>query len=179
MSRIGKQLIPVPSGTTVSVAGRVVRATGAKGTAEYTVPACVAVAVEDGKVQVTRSGDSKSAREQHGTTRNRLANVLRGVTQGFQKVLELQGVGYRAQVQGRELSLSLGGASARVYALPAGVEVTVESNTKVTVRGIDNELVGAVAAKIRSFYPPEPYKGKGIRYENEYVRRKAGKTAAG
>jgi len=179
MSRIGKKSIAVPAGTTVSVAGRVVSAKGAKGTAEYTVPACITVTVQDGKVYVTRSGDGKRERELHGTTRNRVANMLRGVTQGFQKVLELQGVGYRAQVQGREISLSLGGASPYVYAVPAGVEVSVENNTKITVKGVDNQLVGAVAAKIRSYYPPEPYKGKGIRYENEHVRRKAGKTAAG
>lgn len=179
MSRIGNKSIPVPAGTTVNVAGNVVSVKGAKGTAEYTVPPCISVTVQDGKVQVTRTGDGKRERELHGTTRNRLANLLKGVTQGFQKVLELQGVGYRAQLQGRELSLNLGGASPYVYTLPAGVEVTVENNTKITVKGVDNELVGAVAAKIRSYYPPEPYKGKGIRYENEHVRRKAGKTAAG
>lgn len=179
MSRIGKQSIAIPAGTTVSVAGRVVSVKGPKGATEYEVPACIEVHVDDGKVRVERRGDGKRERELHGTTRSRLANVIKGVTQGYQKVLELHGVGYRAQMQGRDLVLNLGGASPYVCKIPAGVEVSVEANTKITVKGIDNELVGSVAAKIRSYYPPEPYKGKGIRYENEHVRRKAGKTAAG
>ncbi|MCX7847855.1 MAG: 50S ribosomal protein L6 [bacterium] len=179
MSRVGKQSIAIPAGTTVSVQGRVVSAKGAKGAAEYTVPECIEVKVVDGKVRVERRGEGKREKELHGTTRNRLANLIRGVTEGYQKVLEVHGVGYRAQVQGRELQLSLGGASPYVYKIPAGVEVSVEGATKIMVKGIDNELVGSVAAKIRSYYPPEPYKGKGIRYENEHVRRKAGKTAAG
>jgi large subunit ribosomal protein L6 len=178
MSRIGKKAVQIPSGVTVTVSGNVVRAKGAKGELTLPLPARVRAAVAEGAVTVQRDGDSKPAREQHGTVRSKIHNMLLGVTQGYQKVLEIEGVGYRAHVQGATLSIALGGIKPAVYTIPAGLQISVENNTKITIRGCDKELVGEAASEIRKFYPPEPYKGKGIRYEGEHIRRKAGKTAA-
>ncbi len=178
MSRIGSKTIRIPEKATATAAAASVTVKGPKGELVLALPGAIAVTVEQGCIAVSRSANDKQTRENHGTVRSHLANMVVGVTAGYQKVLELQGVGYRALIQGSEMSLSLGGIKPFVYHIPAGVQVTVDNNTKVTVRGIDKELVGSVAAKIRNYYPPEPYKGKGIRYENEHVRIKAGKTAA-
>jgi large subunit ribosomal protein L6 len=178
MSRIGSKTVTIPDKTTVNVAATSVAVKGPKGELTLPLPGAIVVTVDKGRITVGRSANDRRTRENHGTVRSRLANMVIGVTAGYQKVLELQGVGYRAQVQGNELSLSLGGIKPFVYKFATGLQVTVDNNTKVTVRGIDKELVGAAAAEIRSYYPPEPYKGKGIRYEHEHVRRKTGKTAA-
>jgi len=178
MSRIGSKAVKIPDKVAVTVSPERVTVKGPKGELALALPGTVSVEVKEGMIMVRRSADDKQTRENHGTVRSRLANMMEGTSKGYEKALEIQGVGYRAQVQGSELSLSLGGIKPFVYKIPAGIAITVDNNTKVTVRGIDNEQVGSAAAKIRSYYPPEPYKGKGIRYVNEHVRRKAGKTAA-
>jgi len=178
MSRIGKKAVQIPSGVTVTISGDVVNAKGAKGTLAMTLPKRVHAAVEQNTLVVRRDGDSKPEREQHGTARSKLQNLMLGVSQGYQKVLEIEGVGYRAQLQGNLLSIALGGIKPALYSVPSALQITVENNTKITIRGTSKELVGEAAAEIRKFYPPEPYKGKGIHYEGEHIRRKAGKTAA-
>jgi large subunit ribosomal protein L6 len=178
MSRIGKKAVQIPSGVTVTVTGDVVNAKGAKGAMAMTMPNRVRIAVEQGHLVVSRAGDSKPEREQHGTARSKLQNLMQGVAQGYQKVLEIEGVGYRAQVQGNQLSIALGGIKPALFSVPSDLQITVENNTKITIRGVSKEHVGEAAAEIRKFYPPEPYKGKGIHYEGEHIRRKAGKTAA-
>jgi len=178
MSRIGEKAIHLPDGVAVTVSDTTVTVKGGSGELTFSLPQGVSALVGDNSVSVSRLSDVKSVRQLHGTVRSRIANMVVGVSRGFEKRLEIQGVGYRAQIQGKQLNLSLGKSHPVVYQIPDGVDVSVETNTKVTVRGIDKETVGAVAAKIRSFYPPEPYKGKGIRYQGEHVRRKAGKTVA-
>jgi len=178
MSRIGSKAVKIPDKVAMTVSQERVTAKGPKGELVLALPGAIAVEVKDGMIMVRRGADDKQTRENHGTVRSRLANMVEGVSKGYEKVLEIQGVGYRAQVQGNELSLSLGGIKPFVYKILPGIAITVDNNTKVTIRGIDNEQVGSAAAKIRSYYPPEPYKGKGIRYMNEHVHRKAGKTAA-
>jgi len=178
MSRIGKQPIEIPSGVTVTVSDGDVRVKGAKGESALSVPAGIAVTVADNQVIVERTGDSKELRALHGMVRSRVANMVAGVTTGFQKVLELHGVGFRAAMQGTTLSMNLGGAKAFEYHVPDGVTVSVQDNINITVEGVDSQQVGEVAAEIRDYYPPEPYKGKGVRYRDEYVRRKAGKSVS-
>lgn len=178
MSRIGEKAIRLPDGVAVTVSDTTVTVKGGSGELTYLLPQGISALVGDGSVRVSRLSDVKSVRQLHGTTRSRIANMVVGVSRGFEKRLEIHGVGYRAQVQGKQLSLGLGKSHPVVYQIPDGVDVSVEANTKITVRGIDKQTVGAVAAKIRSFCPPEPYKGKGIRYQSEHVRRKAGKTVA-
>lgn len=183
MSRIGKKAVQIPSGVTVTVktdvaSGDVVNAQGVKGTMAMTMPKRVRIAVEHDTLVVSRGGDSKPEREQHGTARSKLQNLMIGVSQGYHKVLEIEGVGYRAQIQGSLLSIALGGIKPALFSVPGDLQITVDNNTKITIRGVSKEHVGEAAAEIRKFYPPEPYKGKGIHYEGEHVRRKAGKTAA-
>ncbi|MFQ5960148.1 MAG: 50S ribosomal protein L6 [Candidatus Methylomirabilales bacterium] len=177
MSRIGRLPITVPSTVQVSVSDGTVEVQGPKGKLALQVHPAIRVGVEDGKVVCARPTDQKSHRALHGLTRALLANMVQGVTEGFQKRLELVGVGYRAQVQGQVLTLSLGYTNPVVYVLPPDVQATVEGLT-ITVSGIDKQRVGAVAAKIRSFRPPEPYRGKGVKYADERIRRKAGKAGA-
>lgn len=179
MSRIGKKQLELPSGVTITVADSAVSVKGSKGELSLTVPAEITVEVDGTQVNVQRTSERKDVRQLHGTIRSRLANMITGVSQGFERILEIQGVGYRAQAQGTSLDLSVGQSHPIVYTPPEGVELALDGATKVIVRGIDKEAVGAAAAKIRSFSPPEPYKGKGIRYQDEYVRRKAGKKVAG
>lgn len=176
MSRIGKRPISVPQKVTVTISGQDVAVKGPKGELARTLPAEVEV-VQDGEtLLVNRRSESRVARQRHGLCRTLVANMVEGVSQGFQKRLEIQGVGYRAQVQGRNLVLNVGYSNPVQIEPPEGIQVAVENNTNVIVSGINKELVGNVAATIRSVRPPEPYKGKGIRYSGEVVRRKAGKA---
>lgn len=176
MSRIGKRPVPVPSGVTVTVSGQDVKVKGPKGELARTLPAEVSVEQEGDIVNVNRRSDARVARERHGLSRTLVANMVEGVSKGFEKRLEIQGVGYRAAVQGKKLTMSLGYSHPVEFDPPDGIQFKVESNTNVIVSGIDKELVGTIAAKIRDARPPEPYKGKGVRYAGEYVRRKAGKA---
>lgn len=176
MSRIGKRPIPVPAKVSIVIDGQDIKVKGPKGELSRTLPSGVLV-VQDGEtVLVNRKDDSRLARERHGLCRTLVANMVEGVSNGYQKRLEIQGIGYRAQVQGRNLNLSLGYSHPVVFEPPAGIEFVVENNTNVIISGIDKELVGNIAASIRASRPPEPYKGKGVRYAGEQVRRKAGKS---
>ena len=176
MSRIGKQPIPIPSAVQVQVDGASITVKGPKGELHRDVHPDVRVHLEDSQLIVTRQNDEPQQRALHGLTRALLANMVTGVETGFTKTLEMQGVGYRAQQQGKAIQIAAGYSHPVDVQPPAGIELEVEGNTKIFVRGIDKELVGQVAAEIRGIRPPEPYKGKGIRYEGERVRRKAGKA---
>jgi large subunit ribosomal protein L6 len=176
MSRIGKRPIPIPEKVTVTVDGQHVAVKGPKGELSRTLPAEVEIVQEDSTIFVNRRNDSRVARQRHGLSRTLVANMVEGVSNGFQKRLEIQGVGYRAQVQGRNLVLNVGYSHQVQIEPPQGIQVAVENNTNVIVSGIDKELVGNLSARIRAVRPPEPYKGKGIRYAGEFVRRKAGKA---
>jgi large subunit ribosomal protein L6 len=177
MSRIGKQPIPVPDGVSISIEPEVVRVNGPKGNLEQRVPRDIAVEQQDGEIVVTRPTDRGEHRALHGLTRSLIANMVEGVTQGFQKNLQIQGVGYRAQLQGNKIVLAVGYSHSVEIPAPAGIEFEVPVPTQIIVRGIDKQAVGEVAARIRKVRPPEPYKGKGIRYQDEYVARKVGKRA--
>lgn len=178
MSRIGRLPIALPNTVQISVSDGSVEVQGPKGKLALQVHPTIRVGVKEGKVVCERPTDQKSHRALHGLTRALLANMIRGVTEGFRKKLELVGVGYRAQLQGQVLTLTLGYANPVVYVLPPDIQATVEQQTVITISGIDKQRVGAVAAKIRSFRPPEPYRGKGIKYADERIRRKAGKAGA-
>ncbi len=178
MSRIGRSPIPLPAGVDVRVSDRHVTVTGPKGTLERDVPEDITVRQDDGVLVVERPDDQRHHRALHGLTRSLLNNMVLGVTQGFQRDLEIVGVGYRATAQGdRRLDLALGYSHPVVVEAPDGITFEVPAPTRITVRGIDKEAVGQVAANIRKLRKPEPYKGKGIRYAGEAVRRKAGKAA--
>lgn len=176
MSRIGKLPIELPKGVTVTLADSILTVKGPKGELSRTIMAEVTLVVDDGKMLVTRPDDSIKSRAAHGLTRTLVNNMVVGVTAGYQTDLEINGVGYRAEVKGSDLVLSLGYSHQIVYPLPTGIAVDVEKMTKLAVKGIDKELVGQTAAKIRSFRGPEPYKGKGVKYATETILRKAGKT---
>lgn len=176
MSRIGKRPIPIPAKVTVTIAGQQVAVKGPKGELSRILPAEVEVTQEGEALLVKRRNDSRVARQRHGLSRTLVANMVEGVSQGFQRRLEIQGVGYRAQVQGRNLTLNVGYSNPVQIAPPEGIQLAVENNTNVLISGIDKEIVGNIAAQIRAVRPPEPYKGKGIRYAGEMVRRKAGKA---
>ncbi len=178
MSRIGKRSIPIPGAVTVQVTEGTVAVEGPRGTLSFTPHPDMRVQVEGGQILCQRPSDEKFHRSLHGLTRTLLANMVAGVTQGFDKKLELVGVGYRAAVQGRTLTLTLGYSHPIVYVLPPGITVKVENQTQLTVSGADKQVVGEVAATLRRLRPPEPYKGKGIKYVDERIRRKAGKTGA-
>jgi len=175
MSRIGKRPVGLPKGVEASVSGQTVTVKGPKGTREFTATDEVSVAVADGEVNVTPRGTSKRARQQWGMSRTMVANLVTGVTEGFKKELEISGVGYRAQMQGNKLVLNLGYSHDVEFEVPAGVTVTAPKLTEIVVEGIDQQLVGQVAANIREWRGPEPYKGKGIKYKGEYIFRKEGK----
>ncbi len=175
MSRIGKKPVDLPAGVSATVSGQTVEVKGPKGTRSFTATDDVTLAVEDNAVTVTPRGKSKRARQQWGMSRTQVANLVTGVTDGFRKELEIQGVGYRAQMQGNSLKLALGLSHDVIYDVPEGVTVTAPKPTEITVEGIDQQLVGQVAANIRAWRKPEPYKGKGIRYKGEFVFRKEGK----
>jgi len=176
MSRIGKLPITVPSGVQVDVTGNHIKVTGPKGTLERDVAPELRIVHEDGSLRVERPNDEKRSRELHGLTRTLLANMVIGVTDGFRKGLEITGVGYRAQLVGKKLQLNLGYSHPIEIDPPAGVSFELEAPTRLAVVGFDKELVGHVAARVRSTRKPEPYKGKGVRYAGEIVRRKAGKA---
>ncbi|MFO7547854.1 MAG: 50S ribosomal protein L6 [Acidimicrobiia bacterium] len=176
MSRIGKMPIPVPGGVEVSVAGRRVEVKGPKGTLSRSFHERVSVSVDDGTATVARFDDSREARALHGLSRALLANMVTGVSEGFARELQIVGVGYRAVLKGEDLELLVGYSHPVQVAAPDGITFEVPEPTKVVVRGIDKEQVGQVASDIRKVRPPEPYKGKGIRYVDEHVRRKAGKA---
>lgn len=176
MSRIGKRPIPVPKNVTVTITDQQVAVKGPKGELSRVLPNEVEVVQEEGTLLVNRRNESRAARQRHGLCRTLVANMVEGVSQGFQRRLEIQGVGYRAQVQGRNLVLSVGYSHPVQIEPPEGVQLAVENNTNVIVSGINKEIVGNIAARIRAVRPPEPYKGKGIRYAGEMVRRKAGKA---
>jgi large subunit ribosomal protein L6 len=175
MSRVGKNPIPIPDGVKVTINGQHVSVEGPKGKLEHDVHRLIKAKVQDGMLMITRGSDARESRALHGLTRALLANCVRGVREGFQKSLELQGVGYRATKQGSAVNFQLGYSHPIVFEPPAGIELSVERNI-VTVSGIDKQAVGQVAAHIRALRKPEPYKGKGIRYVGERVRRKAGKA---
>ena len=176
MSRIGKRPIPIPNQVSVEIKGQHVSVKGPKGSLERELPSLVSVEQNGDILQVLRQDDSRMARQRHGLARTLVANMVEGVSQGFQKQLQIQGVGYRAQAQGSKLTLNVGYSKPVEMTMPEGIQVAVEKNTELTVSGINKEVVGNVAAKIRAVRPPEPYKGKGIRYLGEFVRRKAGKA---
>ena len=177
MSRIGKQPIPLPTGVEVAIEPEVVRVTGPRGSLEERKPRDIAVEKSDGEVVVTRPTDRGEHRALHGLTRSLIANMVTGVTEGFTKRLEIQGVGYRALARGKDIELQVGYSHPVAIPAPDGIEFEVPAPTQVVVRGIDKQAVGQVAADIRRLRPPEPYKGKGIRYADEYVARKVGKRA--
>lgn len=176
MSRIGKRPIDVPNKVSVAIDGQDVVVKGPKGELSRTIPAEIAIEQEGTQIVVQRRNESRPARQRHGLSRTLVANMVEGVSQGFQRKLEIIGVGYRAQVQGKNLVLAVGYSHPVEIEPPTGIQFVVENNTNVTVSGIDKEIVGNTAAKIRAVRPPEPYKGKGIRYAGEVVRRKAGKA---
>ncbi|MDJ0853421.1 MAG: 50S ribosomal protein L6 [Myxococcota bacterium] len=178
MSRIGNQPVPLPSGVSVDSKEGVVRVKGPKGELTATLPASIALEVADGTATLKRPDESKTSRSLHGLARALLANMVTGVSAGFVKELEIEGVGYRGDVKGKSLNLALGFSHPVEVPVPEGLSVSVDGNTKIKIEGIDKGLVGQFAADIRSIRPPEPYKGKGIRYAGERVRRKVGKAGA-
>lgn len=176
MSRIGKRPISIPSQVTVSIDGQQVTVKGPKGELSRSLPSEVSVVQDGDTLLVQRRDESRVARQRHGLSRTLVANMVEGVSQGFQRRLEIQGVGYRAQVQGRNLILNVGYSNPVQIDPPEGIQVAVENNTNVIISGVSKEIVGNTAARIRAVRPPEPYKGKGIRYAGELVKRKAGKA---
>jgi large subunit ribosomal protein L6 len=178
MSRVGRKPLPVPKGVQVTLEGRTATVKGPKGTLTRTFHPDMTIALADGVLTVTRPSDGRGHRALHGLTRALLGNMIEGVTQGYRKQLELHGVGYKAEPQARGVRLVVGLSHAVDFPAPPGVQISVENNTLVKIEGIDKEMVGQVAAEIRKVRPPEPYKGKGIRYVGEHVRRKAGKAGA-
>jgi large subunit ribosomal protein L6 len=175
MSRVGKNPVEVPSGVEVSIAGKVIAAKGKLGALQYETTDDVNVSLEDGKIKVTPVNQSKKARSMWGTARSRVQNLVVGVSDGFKKELVISGVGYRALVQGRDLVLQLGFSHDVIYPIPEGIEIKCEKPTLVSVSGVDKQRVGQVAAEIRNFRKPEPYKGKGVKYADETIVRKEGK----
>ena len=176
MSRIGKQPIAIPAKVKVEVKGQQVFVEGPKGKLNWELPRRTSLKVDNGKIMVSRQGDDAQAKALHGLSRALVNNMVRGVSEGFVKKLEIQGVGFKAAVQGKTVNMVLGYSHPIVYPIPDQIKVTVDENTKLTIEGPDRRVVGQVAAELRSFYPPEPYKGKGVRYTDERVVRKEGKT---
>jgi large subunit ribosomal protein L6 len=175
MSRIGKKAVPIPSGVTASVEGQTVKMKGPKGALQYVVPDEIVVRMDKGAVKVDPRADTKRARAMWGTSRTLVANLVTGVTKGFESKLEISGVGYRATVQGKNLQLALGYSHDVIYPIPDGIAIAAPKPTEIVVTGIDKQKVGQVAAEIRRFRPPEPYKGKGVKYAGEFILRKEGK----
>ena len=177
MSRIGKRPVPLPAGVIATLAGHTITVKGPRGEISRTVHPELSLALEDNTVTVRRPSDEPRHKALHGLTRTLVANMVEGVTKGFSRSLEIQGVGYKAEVKPFGVQLTVGLSHSVPYRAPQGIKISVDSNVQVKVEGVDKELVGQVAAELRSIRPPEPYKGKGIRYVGEQVRRKAGKTA--
>lgn len=178
MSRIGRKPVPVPKDVTVQVNGNVISAKGPKGELKRALHPAMKLSMEDGHVVVTRPSDENMHKALHGLSRTLVANLVEGVSKGFEKVLEIQGVGYKAEANPKGITLSLGFSHQVKYDAPAGIKFVVENPTLLKIQGASKEMVGQVAAEIRSFREPEPYKGKGVRYQGERIRRKAGKTGA-
>jgi len=176
MSRVGLKPIAAVDKVTVTVDGNAVNVEGPQGNLSLNLPEGITVEVGDGEVSVNRSSEQRHVRALHGTFRSLVQNLIIGVNEGFVKELEIQGVGFRSAVKGKVLDLSLGKSHPILHPIPEGLKVTVTENTQIKVEGIDKQLVGQFAAEVRNYYPPEPYKGKGVRYVGEYVRRKAGKS---
>ncbi|QJE96036.1 50S ribosomal protein L6 [Luteolibacter luteus] len=176
MSRVGLKPITLPAKVSVKVESGKVQVEGPKGTLDLALPEGITIKSEDTSVIVSRATEGRTHRALHGTVRSLVNNMITGVSQGFVKDLEIQGVGLRAAVKGKDLDLSLGKSHPILHPIPAGITVTVNENTKIKVEGIDKQLVGQFAADVRGYYPPEPYKGKGVRYVGEHVRRKEGKS---
>ena len=175
MSRVGKKAITVPTGVTAKLDGQTVSMKGPKGELKFTVPELVSVSLEGNQISVLNWNDSKPARALWGTSRAQIANLAKGVTQGFEKKLEINGVGYKAAMQGKTLKLSLGYSHEVDYAIPEGITVVTPKPTEITITGNDRQRVGQVAAEIRAYRGPEPYKGKGVKYSDEFIFRKEGK----
>jgi large subunit ribosomal protein L6 len=180
MSRIGKQPVEIPPKTKVEIKGQAVSIEGPKGRLDWTVPSPIKVEMKDGKILASTSQLDRTGKSRWGLTRSLIANMVKGVNEGYMKKLLVEGVGFRAAVQGQNLQLSLGYSHPIVFSIPKNIKISVadtsDKKPQITVEGVDKQMVGEVAARIRRFYPPEPYKGKGIRYSDEQVRRKAGKT---
>jgi large subunit ribosomal protein L6 len=178
VSRVGRKPIPIVAGVKVQKTDRSVKVVGPKGELTATVHPAIGFEIKDNQVFITRSSDEKEHRSLHGLWRALVANMVKGVVEGYTRKLELVGVGYRAEMKGKKLQLQLGFSHPILFAPPDGIKIETPTQTNITVSGIDKQLVGQVTAKLRSFRPPEPYKGKGVKYEGEYIRRKAGKAAA-
>lgn len=176
MSRIGKIPVAIPPKVKVEVKDRAISVEGPKGKLDWSLPRQTSVKVENNEIVVARRNDDAESKAMHGLSRALVQNMVKGVSEGFMKKLEIQGVGFKAAVTGNAVTLNLGYSHPIVYPIPAQIKVTVEENTKLTIEGPSKQMVGQVAAEIRSFYPPEPYKGKGVRYSDEKVKRKEGKT---
>jgi large subunit ribosomal protein L6 len=172
MSRIGKKAVPVPSGVTASVEGQTVKMKGPKGALQYVVPDEILVKLDNGAIKVDPRSDTKRALSMWGTSRTLVANLIAGVTKGFENKLEITGVGYRASIQGKNLQIALGYSHDVIYPIPEGIAIATPKPTEIVITGIDKQKVGQVAAEIRGFRPPEPYKGKGVKYAGEYIFRK-------
>ena len=177
MSRIGKKPISVPQGVKVALDGATVRAEGPKGKLSQAIPSGVSVSMESNVLTVARSSDHRAVRALHGLTRSLLANMVTGVKDGFERKLEIVGIGYRCQLQGKALQLALGYSHPIVFPLPEGIQAEVDRQVSITLKGADKALVGQTAAKLRALRKPDPYKGKGIKYSDEHIRRKVGKKA--
>lgn len=178
MSRLGKKPLSIPKDVKVEAKDGLACVEGPKGKLDFKLPNRISLEIKDSQILVKRSGDSKQDKSLHGLTRALLANMIKGVTEGYVKELEIIGVGFKAQLQGNKLNLQLGFSHPVNYAVPEGIKIEIPKATQIVIRGIDKEKVGEVAAEIRSVYPPEPYKGKGIRYSGEYVKKKVGKAQA-
>jgi large subunit ribosomal protein L6 len=177
MSRVGKQAITIPDKVSIKLGGdRSVQVKGPKGELAWTIPQGLIVAADAKHINVTRESEDRRVRALHGTTQRLITNMIVGVSQGYTKNLEIHGVGFRAAVKGSNIDLQLGQSHDRLHPIPKGVKVTVTENTKIAIEGIDKQVVGQLAADIRAYYPPEPYKAKGVRYVGEHIRRKAGKS---
>ena len=177
MSRVGKEPIEIPQNVKIRIDNNRIHVLGPKGELKQNVHPSLEIRLDEGKLTVARSSDDPLHRSLHGLTRTLIANMVNGVTAGFERRLEISGVGYKAEMQGQSVVFQLGYSHPIIFRLPQGIQVNIEKGTRVLVSGIDKQLVGQVAAKMRSFRPPDPYKEKGIKYEGEHIRRKAGKTA--
>ncbi|HBJ84672.1 MAG: 50S ribosomal protein L6 [Prosthecobacter sp.] len=177
MSRVGKQIISIPDKVSIKLGDdRSVQVKGPKGELAWTLPPGIKVATQASEINVTRESEDRRVRALHGTTQRLITNMIVGVSQGYTRNLEIHGVGFRATVKGSHIDLQLGQSHDRLHPIPKGVKVTVTENTKIAIEGIDKQIVGQLAADIRAYYPPEPYKAKGVRYAGEHIRRKAGKS---
>ena len=177
MSRIGRKPIPVPQGIRITLEGQHVKVEGPKGTLVHSVPGVLTTSLKDGQLHVARTVDQRNVRALHGLTRSLLANMVKGVSEGFERKLEIVGIGYRAQLQGKNLQLMLGYSHPVVFPLPEGIQADVDRQVLITLKGADKALLGQTAARLRSLRKPDPYKGKGVKYAEEVIRRKVGKKA--